>query len=100
MWKYYEGRTKLNVSIRINDVKEGGYKIRIYRINDDHGNILKTWGNLNYEQNISRSDMNYFRRTCEPDLKIQMTETVDKALVIQEQLKPNEIMLIRVHMNH
>lgn len=97
MWKYYEGRTKLNVRIRIDGVEEGKYKIKIYRINENHGNVLKIWGNLNYEKDPNREDIKYFRRKCEPDLKIQPTETIDGALIIEEQLKPNEIMMIRVH---
>lgn len=97
MWKYYEGRTKLNVRILIRDIKEGEYKLRIYRINEDHGNLLKTWGNLNFERNINRSDMRYFQRMCEPDLKIRMAKTQDKVLMLEEQMKPNEIMLIHVY---
>lgn len=97
MWKYYEDQSNLNLRICINDVSDGSYKIKIFRINDTFGSVLHIWEELGFEKDPSRNDVKYFRRACEPALSIKRTDAVEGKLVIEEQLAPNEIAIIRVH---
>ncbi len=97
MWKYFEDPHKLNIRICINDAADGNYKIKIYRINDASGSVLHIWEELGFEKDPSRNDIKYFRRACEPALSIKRTEAVGGMLVIEEQLAPNEIAIMRVH---
>ncbi len=96
MWKYYEGRRKLTLRIRLEGVTNGAYQIKVYRINDMSGSVMKIWSDLNYEQEPSRNDLKYFRRACEPNMTIRMAETRDETLLLEEELQPNEITLLRV----
>lgn len=94
-WKYYEGRKKLNLSICVENVSDGRYIIKLYRINDNDGSVLGIWGELNYEKEPSRNDIKYFRRMCEPSMNIRTIEVKNGHLLIEEQMLPNEIMFIR-----
>ena len=96
MWKYYEGRNKLSLRISLEGVTNGAYQIKVYRINDMSGSVMKIWGDLNFEQEPSRNDLKYFRRVCEPNMTIRMAETRDGTLLLEEELQPNEITLLRV----
>ncbi len=97
MWKYYEGRSRLNIRVRISGASDGEYSIKIYRINDQNGSVLRIWQELDFEKEPSRNDIKYFRRACEPNLTISTTEAIGGVLMIEEQMQPNEIAVIRVH---
>ena len=97
MWKYYEGRKKMNIRIRIADATDGEYSVKLYRINDGYGSVLRIWEELDFEKEPSRNDIKYFRRACEPNMTIRKTEAIGGVLMIEEQLQPNEIAVIRIH---
>ena len=96
MWKYYEGRQRLHLRIRLKDVEDGQYRVKIYRISFMHGSVLRLWGDMDYENELSRNDIKYFRRVCEPYMTIKKLESVQRNLVIEEELQVNEIAFIRV----
>lgn len=52
---------------------------------------------MDYEKELSRNELKYFRRICEPNLTIRKMEAVDGKLEIDEELQPNEITFIRVN---
>ena len=59
--------------------------------------MLDIWADMNYENDLSRNDIAYLQRVCEPNISIHKGETSQGTLAIQEMMDPNEIMLIRVH---
>lgn len=97
LWKYYEDRSKLDIHITLEGVTPGNYRVKVYRINEMSGSVMKIWGDLDYERELSRHDLKYFRRVCEPNMTIRTVAARDGDLVIDEVLQPNEITLIRVH---
>ncbi len=96
MWKYYEGRTKLLLNIKLEGVTEGTYRVKEYRINENSGSVLKIWADLDYESELSRNDLKYFRRVCEPNMTIRTVASSDGDLVIEDELQPNEITLLHI----
>lgn len=97
MWKYYKDSKKLEIHICLDGVLMGNYRIKVYRINEKYGNIMKLWSDMDYEKELSRNELKYFRRICEPNLTIRKMEAVDGKLEIDEELQPNEITFIRVN---
>lgn len=96
MWKYYKDSRKLEIHIRLGRVTGGCYRIKLYRINEQYGNIMKVWSDMDYENDLSRNELKYFRQICEPNLTIRKVEAKDGALEIHEELQPNEITFICV----
>ena len=96
MWKYYEDRQKLELHIKLEGVTEGSYRVKVYRINDTSGSVMKIWEDLDYERELSRNDLKYLRRVCEPNMTIRTVNSSGGDLMIDEVLQPNEITLIRV----
>jgi beta-xylosidase len=100
LWKYSEPWRSMKLSLTMRDVQPGTYQVKIRRVNEMYGNILKLWGDLGYEQDLSREDIEYFRRVCEPNLTIRNLEAADGALLLEEELQPNEIALIQIRKLH
>lgn len=97
MWKYYKDSKKLKIHIRLDGVTGGCYRIKLYRINEQYGNIMKVWSDMDYESDLSRNELKYFRRICEPNLIIRKAEAKDGTLQIEEEIQPNEITFIDIN---
>ena len=96
IWKYFEDRKSLKLHIHLRGMKEGWYRLKVYRISEQHGSVLDTWKEMGYDNELSRNDIKYFRRICEPYLTIRKVQTNKDYLMLDEVLSPNEICLIRV----
>ena len=95
-WKYFESRSSLKLNLYLDGLKDGWYRIKTYRISDKHGSVLEVWGEMGFDNELSRNDIKYLRRICEPYLTIQKRETSGGRMMIDEVLSPNEICLIRI----
>lgn len=96
IWKYFEDRDSREIKIRLADVEDGIYQMKTYSINEQNGSVLDIWGELGYESELTRNDIKYFRRVCEPKLKIQKVEAKGGNLDINMTLAANEIAFIRL----
>lgn len=96
MWKYFEGRQKLRLRIDLTDVRDGQYRVKVYRINYQSGSVLDIWQELDYENELSRDDIKYFRRICEPNMTIKKVEASGGTLSLDEELLMNEIAFISI----
>ena len=74
----------------------GCYRVKIRRINGTTGNILNYWKEMGYEAELSRNDIRYLRRVCEPNLVIYEKTVSEGCLVLEREFLPNEIALIRI----
>lgn len=98
MWKYFENRDELDLNLELTDVENGNYQVKLYRINELSGSVLNIWKDMEFESELSRNDIKYFRRVCEPKLIIQKYEVKDHVLKINILMQPNEIAFVRVRM--
>lgn len=95
-WKYYEDPKRLKLHLHLKDMREGHYRVKVYRISSKYGSVLDIWETMGYDNELSRNDIKYLRRICEPNLTIRKMDTVKDHLILDEELAPNEICLIRV----
>lgn len=70
--------------------------MKTYSINEQNGSVLDIWREMDYESELTRNDIKYFRRVCEPKLKIQKVEAKEGKLDINVTLMANEIAFIRL----
>ncbi len=98
LWKYFEDRDALDIQLELKDAVPGTYQVKCYRINEKNGNVLNIWKEMDYEKELSRNDIKYFRRMCEPKLTIQKAEVKDGTLKLNIPMEANEIAFIRVRL--
>ncbi len=96
IWKYFEDRDSLEIKINLTDVKNGIYQMKVYSINENNGSVLDVWRETEYEKELTRNDIKYFRRVCEPKLRIQKIKAENNILKVNLSLAPNEIAFIRL----
>ena len=96
MWKYCEGRRKLRIRLKLRDVEDGQYRMKVYRINFLNGSVLDIWQSMDFENELSRDDIKYFRRICEPNMTMKKIEAADGVLPVDEELQMNEIAIFEI----
>ena len=87
----------LHLEIGLDQVDNGEYVIRMYRVNKDSGSILDIWRDIGFHQELLRDDLKYIRRICEPRLSIWNEKAVNSSLELHLELKANEIALLRIN---
>lgn len=98
LWKYFEDRNDLELTLELEDVPDGLYQVKYYRINEQNGNVMGFWKEMGYEKELSRNDIKYFRRVCEPKLMIQKIQSEGGRLKLDIPLQANEIAFVRVRL--
>ncbi|HHV12303.1 MAG TPA: helix-turn-helix domain-containing protein [Clostridiales bacterium] len=95
-WKYYEDRDMLEICIKLKNLENGIYRMQTYRINEQCGSVLNIWREMDYDRALSRNDIQYFRRVCEPKNTIQKYKIENGTGEIVIQMHANEIAYIRL----
>jgi len=95
-WKYFEGHQKLKIQILLKGVRDGQYRVKVYRVNQVSGSVLDIWKRMDYEEELSRNDIKYFKRMCEPHINIHKISAAQGKLLLEEELQMNEIAFIRI----
>lgn len=100
LWKYYEKRNNLELDLTLTDVTDGLYQVKAYSVNEQNGCAMTIWKEMEWEKELSRNDIKYFQRMCEPKLTIQQCEAKSGTLNLHIHLQPNEIAFIRIRVSY
>ncbi len=96
IWKYFEERDTLQIKLALKQLPAGEYQMRIYRINEHSGSILDLWCDMNFEKELTREDIKYFRRVCEPKLTMEKCKADKDGCNIEILMSANEIAYILI----
>lgn len=84
------------VHVRIEDIPDGCWQIRTYRLNQDSSSVLNEWLNLNIDQELQVAEQNYLERICTPRLFVQKKYAKKGILEFDIELNPNEVQYLHV----
>lgn len=96
IWKYYGDRETLELKLSLTDMTDGIYKIKMYQLDEANGSILDIWSDMGFEEELSRNDIKYLRRACEPRHTIQKYKVERGVMHLDIHMAPNQIMFIRI----
>lgn len=95
IWKYFEERDVLDLEILLTDLADGMYQIKTYRINEHDGSVMDYWEEMEFENEITRNDIKYLSKKCEPRLTIRKVQVSDGTLAVKLRMEANEIAFIK-----
>lgn len=96
IWKCFEDRNVLELDICLEGVEDGEYLMKVQKVNERSGSVLDVWMEMDCQPELSREDIKYFRRVCEPRLAIRKCRAEDHCLTLHMVMEPNEVALIRL----
>lgn len=94
--RYREDEQNATLALELTGVEAGEYRVRTHRVNAQYGSILDLWHELDYSQNLSRRDIQYLQRICEPHLHLSAQRVTDGKLTLDLCLEPDEFLLVEV----
>lgn len=95
--KYFEDLEPLELNLNLTDIADGIYRIKIYRINDENGSIQKVWKEMGYATDLSREDLRYFQRVCEPKVTMHTIKSENGSICLKIPMLPNEIAYLDIN---
>ena len=98
MIKCFEDDFPLEINLELCHVPNGEYLIRIQRINNKNGSLLSLWKDFNYYLELSRDDIKYFHRACEPKLTIHPYQVQNNRIPIKLAMDANEFALVSIEL--
>lgn len=96
LWIYFNEHDETELNFNLKNMSAGDYQIKVYRVNEKNGSAMSVWRELNYEKRLSREDIKYFRRVCEPKLEIYTVKAEKNKVNLGIKLTANEIAFIRI----
>ena len=96
MAKYFEDVDGLELCLDLADVEDGIYQMKIYRINNANGSVQSIWKEMEFESNLSRDDMRYIQKACEPKLSMQKVRAGEGHIRLDISMMANEIAYINL----
>lgn len=96
LWKYFEDLDSLSLSVSLKDVEGGTYKVKAYRVNSRYGNVLECWRDLDYDMHLSKNDIQYISRECQPKLTQKYIKVENGILKMDFELAYNEVLFVRM----
>lgn len=97
MSKYFEDMDDLELHLVLKDVSDGMYRMKIYRINEKNGSVQRIWKEMEFETDLSRDDIRYIQKACEPKLSIQKILAENGQADINIKMMANEIAYISLN---
>lgn len=91
---FFDDRQRLAIKLDLQNVEDGAYLARVFRVNQQFGSVLDMWRNMGYERDLSREDIAYLRKTCEPLLTIEQYSSHNHMLSLDIELEANEVLLL------
>lgn len=96
IWKCFENRSELEMDICLEGVENGQYLMKVQKINEMSGSVLDIWKEMDYQPELSREDIKYFRRVCEPRMVIRKCQAEGNKVTLHIVMEPDEIAFIRL----
>ena len=93
---YYENNDKKQFEIKINNVENGSYEIKIYSVSDENGSIHSEWQKMGFSEKMHKDDIEYLKHICVPRIVIRTGEARENVLHVQTTLIPQEIQYIHL----
>jgi xylan 1,4-beta-xylosidase len=94
----FEDTNSQFISIKLEGMKAGHYRIKEQRLSRKHGSILDEWLNFGGVDDIKPDEINYLKQICGPYMKVEHALIEDNLLSLEIELEPHEVRLIELNL--
>ncbi|NHC42718.1 helix-turn-helix domain-containing protein [Bacillus sp. MM2020_1] len=94
----FENNEPLNLSLEIQGITNGKYRVKELKLNRDHGSVLDEWLKFGAVDDIKSDEVNYFKQICVPYMKVEHHMVEDHSIVLKGELQPHEVRLFELNL--
>lgn len=94
----FENNETLKISLALQGVKNGKYRIKEFMLNRNHGSILDKWLEFGATDDIKQDEVDYLKQICMPLMKVKHAEVSNFSIVLNGELEPHEVKLFELNL--
>lgn len=92
----FENNHSLFLHFSFLGLQDGLYQLKYHRVNEQHGNALNAWEQLDYVKSFSRDDLSYLKNISIPMLQIEKRRAEHGKLEFDLELMANEVIFVDI----
>ncbi|MCD7738137.1 MAG: helix-turn-helix domain-containing protein [Lachnospiraceae bacterium] len=96
VYSVFDAPEVIDLTIRLEGLTEGRYRVNTTVINREHGSILDQWLEYGQLEHLYPRDIQYFRDVVHPHQQVAYRNCEDGILEIHAQLSPHEIRFVEL----
>jgi xylan 1,4-beta-xylosidase len=94
----FENNEPLNLSLEIQGIANGKYRIKELKLNREHGSILDEWLNFGAVDGMKPDEIEYLKQICVPYMKVEYENVENNLIKLNGKLKPHEVRLYELNL--
>jgi xylan 1,4-beta-xylosidase len=94
----FENNETLNLSLEIQGIANGKYRIKELKLNREHGSILDEWLNFGAVDGMKPDEIEYLKQICIPYMKVEYENVENNLIKLNGILKPHEVRLYELNL--
>nr|MDP5192895.1 helix-turn-helix domain-containing protein [Neobacillus sp. 179.-C4.2 HS] len=97
-YEIFENNEPLNLSLELQGIANGKYRVKELKLNRDHGSILDEWLRFGVVDDIKPDEVDYFKQICVPHMKVEHSLVENHSIVLKGELQPHEVRLFELNL--
>ena len=94
--QYIEDEEPVKLKLRLNNVKDGKYQVKMYYVNRQNGSVQDLWKRLEYSKGLANDEIDYLKSSATPSMEMKTIQVEDGMLEIENVLEAQEIRMIEI----
>jgi xylan 1,4-beta-xylosidase len=94
----FENNDPLNLSLEIQGLTNGKYRVKELKLNRDHGSVLDEWLNFGAVDDMKSDEVGYLKQICVPYMKVEHKIVEHHSIVLIGELQPHEVRLFEFNL--
>lgn len=98
--QYWEDTKELNLKLRLKQVQNGEYQVKVYYVNKENGNAQELWKKLDYTKRLAKDEVEYLKKRATPAMEMKSIKVENGVLELENLLKAQEIRLLDIRYHY
>ena len=94
--QYVEDIEPIKLNFTMQNMKDGKYLVKTYRVNRASGSVQDLWKHLGYSKGLMRDELDYLKSSAIPSIEMETIEVKDGEMCLKNNLEMQEIRLIDI----
>jgi xylan 1,4-beta-xylosidase len=94
----FENNEQVNLSIEIQGIANGKYRIKELKLNRDYGSILDEWLKFGAVGEMKQDEVEYLKQISVPYMKVEYENVENNSIVLNGRLQPHEVRLYELNL--
>jgi xylan 1,4-beta-xylosidase len=97
-YEIFENNEPMNLSLELQGIANGKYRVKELKLNRDHGSVLDEWLKFGVVDDIKSDEVDYFKQICVPHMKVEHSLVENHSIILKGELQPHEVRLFELNL--